>query len=146
MTGPALRTTLAGVAARLAEARDPWWIITGAAAALYGVVTEVADVDVLTSRADATRLLRADAAPRVPSDRYRSAVFGRIAGLPLPVEIMAGFELFAGGAWRPVRFATREAIVVNGATLFVPGRAELIALLETIGRPKDLNRAVMLAI
>ena len=38
--------------------------------------------------------------------------------------------------------ALRATLV--GATLFVPGRAELVALLEAIGRPKDLNRAVML--
>ncbi len=142
---PALRATLVGVAARLEAAQEPWWIVTGAAAALHGVATPVGDVDVLVGTADAIRLLGADASPGVPGEWCRSARFGRIDGLPLPVEIMAGFDLLTGGRWEPVRFATREAVTLDGETLFVPARDELAVLLRTIGRPKDMARAVMLA-
>lgn len=145
MTAPALRSTLIDLAGRLREARDPWWIITGAAAALHGVAGEVGDVDVLVSVSDARRLLRERAQPGSPSERYRSALFGRIDGLALLVEIMAGFELFAGGRWRRVWFARREPVLLETATLFVPGRDELAALLRAIGRPKDLARAAALA-
>ena len=142
---PALRETLVAVARRLDRAHDPWWIVTGAAVALHGLATPVGDVDVLVGAIDAARLLGPGAAPGSPNDRYRSALFGRIEGLPLPVEVMAGLDLFVGDCWRPVRFTTREAVMLDGAMLFVPARDELAALLRSIGRPKDLARAVMLA-
>lgn len=76
--------------------------------------------------------------------RYRSALFGRIDGLPLPVEVMAGPELFSGNRWRPVRFTTREPVGVGETAVYIPARAELAALLAAIGRPKDVERLVML--
>lgn len=141
---PALRATLVGVARRMARAREPWWVITGAAAALHGVEGEVGDVDLLVGLDDAPRLL-GHARPGVASERYRSAIFGTLDDLPLPVEVMAGFELFVDGAWRRVSFASREPVTVDTRTLFVPARAELAAWLTAIGRPKDLRRAAILA-
>jgi hypothetical protein len=63
------------------DARDPWWVISGAAVALLGVTPiEVGDVDVLMSIGDAQRLM--DALGVVPigdgeSSIFRSMLFGR---------------------------------------------------------------------
>jgi hypothetical protein len=76
---------------------------------------------------------------------FRSAVFGRWPAPSLTVEFMAGFDYRdVGGVWRRVAPATREAIIVDGATLFVPAAAELAALLRGFGRPKDVARAMLL--
>lgn len=58
---------------------------------------------------------------------------------------MAGFHLFADGAWQPVCPATRIKVVIGGGVVFVPDRAELIAMLDAFGRRKDLRRAATLA-
>lgn len=118
--------------------------MTGAAAALRGVPGPVADVDVLCGVGDARRLFGAAAATGAPHPRYRSAVFGTLDGLPLPVEVMAGFEVHGGDGWRPVTLATSEAVVVAGATLYLPGRDELATLFDRIGRDKDRRRAALL--
>ena len=50
-----------------------------------------------------------------------------------------------GDGWRDVSFRTRQRVEVGGADLFTPSRAELRASLLTFGRPKDLERADLLA-
>lgn len=141
---PALAATLADAGRMLANATAPWWVITGAAATVYGVPEPVADVDILCGIDDACRLLGAAAGPGAPHRRYRSAMFGTLAGSPLPIELMAGFDLFEGAVWRPVAFATREAVAIDGVTLWLPSRGELADLLDRIGRPKDRRRAAAL--
>ncbi|WCT73822.1 hypothetical protein PQ455_00905 [Sphingomonas naphthae] len=147
MTLPAdLRATLAQVAAAMAEARDPWWIIGSAAVALHGATTTIADVDVLTSARDAHAFLTqtGGAAVEAATDpHFRSALFGRWHGPPLPVEVMGDLHLNEGG-WRMVELKTRQSMEVAGATLFIPSREELIALLHRFGRPKDFARAALL--
>jgi len=71
----ALRATLARVGAEMVDAAEPWWVITGAAVALHGAATMVADVDVLIGAGDAVTLferLGLPPQPGAPSDRYRS--------------------------------------------------------------------------
>ena len=144
---PALQATLVAAACRGTAAQDPWWVIASAAAALHGAAVEVADVDLLMSARDARRILATagvEAAAGARSERFHSQVFGRIRGLPLDLEIMADFSVCADGTWHPVVPVTRELVVVGGATLFIPGKAELQSLLRMIGRPKDLLRASLL--
>jgi hypothetical protein len=141
-----LRNTLLTVASAMAPARDPWWIIAGAAAVLHGVDASVGDVDLLVSRRDGDALLAtlglANAA--APSDRFRSDLFARWSAPPLPVDIMAGFHALAADGWQPVRPATRLAKPIGGAILYVPSIPELIGHCTLFGRPKDRARATIL--
>lgn len=145
---PALRQTLHILAEILRDAQDDWWIIASAAMALHGAAPiEVADVDLLVSERDGHALLATLGLPFVPpagTDRFRSALFARWDGAPVPVEIMAGFHVHSDGDWRPVVPATRIAMTIDGATLFVPSIDELIAQCRLYGRPKDARRAAIL--
>lgn len=142
---PALSASVRAVGALMAAARDPWWIISSAAVALHGAdAGEVADVDVLLSEADARAILPGigiECLPGPEHPAFRSGIFAAWTGTALPVEFMAGFCHFSGGAWVPVQPVTRKAVDVGGATVFIPERAELHAMLTGFGRPKDLVRA-----
>jgi len=142
-----LRVTLGRIAAVMAMAREPWWIITGAAAALHGIETPVADVDVLLGMDDAREVLGRlglPLAPGMPSPRYRSELFATWREAPLPVELMAGFAVKGPAGWAVVAPVTRERVEVDGAVLFMPDRGALVAMLEALGRPKDLDRVRLL--
>lgn len=132
----------------LEGARDPWWVIGSAAAALHGAkVSVTSDVDLLMSVADATRLLRTLNAPlhcRESSSLFRSAVIGCWTQPPLPVEIMGGFEVAANNGWESVWPQSRKPVDVRGRRLFIPSAGELKAMLVKFGRPKDLARARLL--
>ncbi len=130
-------------AAAMARVAGPWWIIGSAAVALHGGDVTVADVDVLLGEDDARALLPALGMKAVAGEGtalFRSAVFARWTATPLTVEFMAGFHFRAGDGWRMVVPVTRERVDVDGAALFVPGRAELMAMLAGFGRPKDRER------
>lgn len=137
--------TLIGLVDLMKIAQRPWWIISSAAAALHGEVTQPpADVDVLIAPEDAlsiARQLELQAAPGIPCERFHSEIFIRWEGLPLPVEFMAGFHLHEQGQWRPVQPSSRQPVNVAGVTLHIPDRSELIRLLRRFGRDKDLVRA-----
>lgn len=146
---PRLRETLVAVGTVLADARGPWWVISGAAAALHGAAPIcVSDVDVVLSVADAHRLIeRIGVGPATPSHhpRFRSEVFVRWTACPLVVEFMANFWLRdADGIWRAVAPATRCAIVVDAVTVHVPDLQDVRALFERLGRPKDRVRIRLL--
>lgn len=144
----ALRATLETVAQAMTAAEDPWWIIGSAAVALHGgAPITVADVDVLASVRDARGLaarLGLAADPGSGDALFRSAVFVRWNGLPMPVEAMAGFDVMVSGAWEPVWPVTRAWIAVGDGEVAVPSRAELRALLVAFGRGKDLARVTLL--
>ena len=142
-----LRATLIGLAAVMADARDPWWIIASAAMALHGAPVEVGDVDLLASERDARTLLaRLDIAnASAPgTDRFRSAIFARCDALPVPVEIMADFHVRGPDGWQPLAPRSRVMIAVEDARLPVPSVAELIDHCRCFGRPKDAERAALL--
>lgn len=104
---------------------------------------DIADVDVVLGVRDAERLLPPldlPVAPGSPDARFRSAVFARWTAPPLEVELMAGLEVRGAAGWTPVHPATRVA----KAGVFVPGRAELTAILHRFGRDKDRARAALL--
>lgn len=133
-----------------AEARDPWWIIGSAAVALHGAdVADIKDIDVLMTASDAERTLHHLGLPKcapTSSAMFRSSVFGTWSAPPFPVEIMGDLSLASPAGWRPVRPESREAVTVEGQRLFVPAVGELIALLRSFGRPKDLVRIRLLEI
>lgn len=142
---PRLAETLSRIAAVSGRFEDDWWIIGSAAAALSGAdVAVVRDVDLLLSEADARRLLDLwSGEPRksaAPDAQFRSAVFARYEAPPLPIEAFGGFEMKVRARWRPVCPLTREA---HGA-VFTPSVAEQIALLEAMGREKDIARVAAL--
>ncbi|HEY8572493.1 hypothetical protein [Phenylobacterium sp.] len=127
------------------DAADEWWVIASAAATLHGAdQPEPADVDVLASERDATSVLEA-LGIKPEGDGlhplFRSRVIGRWTSPPMPVEIMAGFNLLTDTGWREVALKTRESVRVGAEVVFVPSREELVGLLTAIGRPKDLVRA-----
>lgn len=146
--GRSLDETLTAVAHAMAPARHDWWIIASAAVALHGVDPGVVDdVDVLLDPRDAGAILTGfgvEAAPGSADAKFRSDLFARWTGPPLPVEFFAGFHLLESGVWREIRPATRQAVSLDKATLFIPERAELKAMLLRFGRPKDLARAALL--
>jgi hypothetical protein len=64
----------------------------------------------------------------------------------MPVEIMADLHVRNDGEWQRVTLTTRRSVSVAGETLYVPERAEMVALLHRFGRSKDLQRARLLTI
>lgn len=150
MTLPApLHETVVAVGSILADAVDPWWIISGAAAAIHGAQPiTVSDVDVMLSIDDALRLFPQIGIKRfAPSDhpRFRSEVFGQWNKCPLVVEFMANFKLCdLDGVWRPMQPKTRHQVHVGNTAVFVPELCELRGMFERFGRPKDLDRIALL--
>lgn len=150
MTLPApLLETLDSVAAIMTTARDPWWIIASAAAALHGAEPiTVADVDVLLSVEDIGRILPLigiEPYPALPNPLFRSRVLAKWPEPPVPVDLMASFEHRIGDAWHAVQPVTRQPISIGAATVYVPERDELRNIIAGFGRPKDLERARLLA-
>jgi hypothetical protein len=150
MTLPAsLIETLDSVSVIMATARDPWWIIASAAAALHGASPiTVADVDILLSVEDINRILPVlgiQPYQGPPNPLFRSEVLAKWPAPPVPVDLMAGFEHHVGDIWHPVWPTTRQAITVGTVTVYVPERDELRRIIAGFGRPKDLERARLLA-
>ena len=145
---PPLLDTLALVADAAAGARHEWWIIGSAAVALHGGdVGCPKDVDLLMSAPDADGLLRrvgAEVRRGTGEGRFRSEVFGIWTKPSVPVEAFGGFWLLTEGVWRTVQLGTREAICIGDRQVFVPERKELVQLLRSFGRRKDLERAQLL--
>ena len=128
----------------MADAREPWWIIGSAAAVLHGAATEAADIDVLLGVADADDLdarlglgLRSGRGDAL----FRSERYGRWLEPSVPVEFMAELAVRGAAALVP---RTRVPIAVGEAIVYVPGRRDMIAILELFGRPKDRARADLL--
>lgn len=146
--GRDVAATLVRLTEAMADARDDWWLIGSTAVALHGADPgTIADIDVLLSEADARRILPMLGLPAAegrPDDRFASQVFASWHAAPLPVEFMAGLSRRAGGQWQPVLPRSRVEVVGEGWKVFVPGRAELAAILRSFGRPKDLRRLAAL--
>ncbi|MCM8557174.1 hypothetical protein [Sphingomicrobium sediminis] len=147
MIDPALARSLVRLAGELGDLRDPWWIIGSTAVALHSVDPDgVDDIDLVVSGRDGALLLDRwglanDAAPH---PQFRSDHYARWSGTDIPVEVQGNFHLNEDGDWKLVTFATREEVLVDGASLFVPSGAELRELMHRFGRDKDLRRAALL--
>ena len=147
---PALYATLADVVPDLhVHCVDPWCLIGSTAALLLGAEVEAADVDVLTSRADAETLMGVWAQRReagfAPPDghRFRSH-FARFRFPGAPVEVMGALELHVDDRWQPVLPGKLVLAGVNGLAVPVPSVEDQVRLCESFGRPKDLRRAALL--
>ena len=144
-----LRETLSAVAAAMAGARHSWWIIGSAAAVLHGAEPiTVADVDVLLSVEDAEHIFPAiglEVLSGSDHPNFKSAAFGTWQKPPIPVDFMAGFHVRDGDRWLPVQPATRQRVDIDGTIVYVPERDELRRIIESFGRPKDFQRARLLA-
>ncbi|MBA2078028.1 hypothetical protein [Rhodanobacter sp. PCA2] len=125
---------------------EPWCLVGSAAARLLGAEVDVADVDVLVSRADADALAalwadRRDAAHApADDDRFRSR-FARYRFPGLPVEVMGGLELDRGEGWQPVSPGRLVLVGVQGLAVPVPSLDDQIRILDAFGRDKDRARA-----
>ena len=144
---PALYATLAEIVPDLhVHCVDPWCLIGSTAALLLGAQTGAADVDVLTSRADAEALMTQWASRResafVPddSDRFRSH-FARFRFPGAPVEVMGDLEFHAGARWQAVLPGRLVLVGVNGLAVPVPSIDDQIRLFKSFGREKDMRRA-----
>lgn len=149
-TSVALREVLAAAVPDLhRHCRDPWTLIGSAAALLAGAEVAVADLDVLTTVRDAQTLIehwgpwRDETYAPPGEDRFRSR-FARFLLPGLPVEIMGGLELCGERGWEPVRINGIVVLDVAGLEVPIPTVAEQIRVLESFGRPKDLQRMALL--
>lgn len=149
---PVLPGKLEATLCRLAECaercRDPWWVIGSAALALHGVAgLVIADVDVIASERDTLMLIERHGeilSRNGGDDRFRSALFGRIGGSPLPIEIMAGLSVRSRDGWSAVQPATRVGADLATGRVHMPDRMEMTSILRRFGRPKDLQRLALL--
>lgn len=141
---PDLAATLKVVAAGCAALQDDWWVFGGAAMALAGVPgLSPPDIDLIVSERDAASLIaawEAQVETAAPSPLFRSKVFARTTIAPLPIEIMAGFEVCEGRAWSAVLPATRQLAALSTGAIFIPTPAEQAKICRRFGRPKDLAR------
>jgi hypothetical protein len=147
---PKLYATLAEIVPELhVHCIDPWCVIGSAAALLSGADIGVADVDVLVSTDDATRLMVLWASRReyvyeaADAERFRSH-FARFRFPGLPVEVMGGLELNTGDGWKLVQAGRLTLVGLNGLAVPVPSIADQIRILDSFGREKDQRRAISL--
>jgi hypothetical protein len=146
----AMYEAIAAVVPSLHEhCRDAWAVIGSSAAALAGADVEVADLDVLASTDDAQKLkllweehLDLHYVP-AGADRFRSR-FARFLFPGMPVEVMGGLELHEADGWRPVHVDETILVSCAGLPVPIPSIPEQIRILESFGRPKDLQRAALL--
>ena len=143
-----LAATLDLVAAGCAGLSDDWWVFGGAGMALAGVQDlSPPDVDLIVSERDAAQLIAlwgAHIETGGASPLFRSRIFAKAQIGPLPVEIMAGFEVREPHGWSPVLPRTRQAVERPSGTLFIPTAAEQAEICRRFGRPKDLARLAAL--
>jgi len=132
----------------MADCRDPWCVFGGAAMRLHGYRDmPIADIDVLVSPADGERLIASKALENVAdggTERFRSRILLHPDLSALPVEILAGFEIFANGSWQEVRVNERIKVQLRTSTVFVAGIDDIARIFRLSERPKDLARLTLL--
>ncbi|OOG58213.1 hypothetical protein B0E47_04940 [Rhodanobacter sp. B05] len=147
---PALYATLAEIVPELhVHCTAPWCLIGSAAALLLGAEVSAADVDVLTSRADADALMtlwveRRESVSARTDDRLFRSHFARFRFPGAPVEVMGALELNADDGWQAVQPGRLQLAGLNGMAVPVPCVEDQIRLFESFGREKDMRRAAAL--
>ena len=143
-----LGSALAALIETMAVARHDWWVVSGTAAWLYGCADRPQrDIDVLFDLRDVSRLRSQSGlmfGAGLPDGHFRSQAFATRPG-PIVIEFFAGFEVCHGDNWVAYQPADRCWRSYAGLRLPVPGAAEMIRLLNLMGRPKDLARAERLS-
>lgn len=126
--------------------RDRWCIIAGAATALHtSDWTDVSDIDVVVSVADANRLIAsAGFVDRTDGGNgtYRSAIYATRRG-EVEIDVFGDFEICVSDFWTPV-MPTPVAIETPAGTVFVPTVEQQLAITKMLGRPKDSPRIARL--
>ncbi|NQY38857.1 MAG: hypothetical protein HRT80_02030 [Henriciella sp.] len=74
------------------------------------------------------------------TQRFRSSYVLRPNLGEMPIELLAGYEIFRADAWSQVWPGSRISIFYENNELFVPSDVELIAIFEGLGRAKDFDR------
>jgi hypothetical protein len=128
--------------------RDDWWIIGSAAMILHGAASiSAADVDLMTPARHANIILSScGIAPGRDGgrDHARSVVFGQITDTALPIDVMGDLHLRSGDGWQLLLPKTRQAVHLPFGPVFIPDLPELIDITRRLGRPKDLERVLVL--
>ena len=147
---PALHEVITATMPQLHQhCRDPWAVIGSAAVVLAGADIDIADLDLLTSIDDAERLITLWQSKLDTSytpgaaDRFRSR-FARFRFPGMPVEVMGGLELYGAQGWQAVQVNDIVHVNYAGIAVPIPARTEQIRILESFGRPKDLQRTEVL--
>lgn len=131
--------------------RDNYFVIGSAAMVLTGCkLPKIADINILMSSADANRLkelwepkLKTDHVyqyERVFRSNSNRFDFGFI-----DAEVMGNLEVNAGQQWIPVVVGQFVTVEVNGHSLKVPTLKEQYRIYRFFGRPKDLEKAKIIA-
>jgi len=147
---PALCEVIAASVPQLhAHCRDEWAVIGSAAAALAGAEVQAADLDLLTSVADAQRLIalwpsRLDTSYTPAGAEHFRSCFARFQFPGMPLEVMGGLELNGPDGWQAVRVNHVVHVSVAGIDVPIPARDEQIRIFESFGRAKDFTRAELL--
>jgi len=143
-----INATLKACAAHLQSAADPWWVIGSTAVALHGTDPgPINDIDLLVSVDDAKTFAKIWQCPNTSnsgSDRFRSQILLKPGIGQFPVEVMAGLQFMRLGQWNLLAPKTRQEIRFGPTRLFAPERTELIAILRSFGRKKDIRRAKLM--
>ncbi|MEL6691663.1 MAG: hypothetical protein AAFQ12_01325 [Pseudomonadota bacterium] len=123
---------------------DPWWILGSAAVFLSGHDPgPIGDIDVLLSEADAQRLMSDQGLENLRdggTPRYRSTIVLRPTLGEMPVELLAGYEVFQNDTWIAIWPTSRVSVTYPDREVFVPSVEEQISMLEMLGRAKDFDR------
>jgi hypothetical protein len=147
---PALYATLAEIVPDLhVHCSAPWCLIGSAAALLLGAEVSVADVDVLTTHADADALMarwaeRRESVSALAGGQLFRSHFARFRFPGVPVEVMGALELHTEDGWLAVRPGRLVLAGLNGLAVPVPYVDDQLRLFESFGREKDLRRAAAL--
>lgn len=143
-----LEQTLIRLGDLMSDCEDPWCVFGGTAMLLHGYRNgPIADIDVLISIADGKRLIASKALENVADGgtaRFRSAILLKPDLGEIPVEILAGFDIFADGQWQDIQVTERVEARLGSATTFIAGVGDIARIFQLSGRPKDLARLKLL--
>jgi hypothetical protein len=143
-----IESAIVFAAETLLAARDPWWIIGGAAFALMSSkAAELNDIDVLVSRRDAKTMSDLFGWSNIAdggNELFRSSWFLKTTHHNITIEFMSDLEVYRNQIWTSVQPQTRQSTPVGGHTIYLPEASDLACLFEAMGRPKDLERARLL--
>jgi len=131
--------------------RDNYFVIGSAAMVLMGCkLPKIADINILTSSADANRIKELWE-PKIKTDHvyeyeriFRSNSSRFDFGF-IDAEVMGNLEVNAGQQWIPLVIGQFVTVEVNGHALKVPTLKEQYRIYRFFGRPKDLEKSKILS-